>query len=238
MSNQVLYIGSAYHLAIKNEQLILEPKAEGLPSASRVPEDLLFIELDHPQITISLAALQVLMAHKVAVLVADKLHLPAGLMLPFVGHTLQGRVQQNQWKNLRKMAPLLWREVVTSKIAQQNKILTLYGQAEQKLSKFQVLPGDKENAEAQAARFYFSKLFGDDFYRDAEGESPNSFLNYGYAVLRSQMARALVTSGLQLAPGLFHKNQYNPFPLADDMMEPYRPWVDAIVKDLTLLQDA
>ena len=96
-----------------------------------------------------------------------------------------------------------------------------------------VKSGDADNREGIAARIYWGQVFDDDFVRDQnEGDGLNAMLNYGYAILRAAMARAIVGSGLSLSYGLFHKNRYNAFPLADDLMEPFRPYVDIAVIEL------
>ncbi len=231
MSNQALYIGSAIHLSSRLEQLVIQPKAEGAPPVTRSADTILFVELDHPQVTITQGAMQLLIKNRVAILVTDDRHLPGGLMLPFVGHTLQGRYQIAQFQNQTKLAPALWQKVIQSKIEQQYCCLKRQGMEQLRLKRMtkEVLKGDKSALEGQAARIYFPLMFGDDFLRDPEGETPNTKLNYAYAIIRSLMARSLVCAGLQLAPGIFHKNQYNPFPLADDLMEPYRPIADELV---------
>ena len=132
----------------------------------------------------------------------------------------------------------LWKQIIQMKIRNQSSLLTKLGLDGGKLKPFfaNVKSGDSDNREGIAAKIYWDELFGDDFVRSRNGSDPNALLNYGYSILRAAMARAIVGSGLSPSFGLFHKNRYNAFPLADDLMEPYRPYVDAIVYPL-LLED-
>jgi CRISPR-associated protein Cas1 len=232
MSN-VLYISSPCYISSELNQLCLKKIINGKPEASttRPAEDLVMLVLENQQITITQAAIQLLMRHQVALIACDEKHLPTALMLPLEGHTLQGKHQQAQFLNTSKLAGKLWQQVITAKVTNQVALLETIGEATPTLNRLikSVESSDKSAIEGQVARIYFPKLFGEQFLRDADGQTPNPHLNFGYAIMRSMMARAIVGAGLHLCPGIFHKNQYNPFPLADDMMEPYRPIIDHLV---------
>ena len=119
MSNQALFISNPYHLSSKLEQLVLQPKGEESPAITRTAEELLFVELDNPQITFTPGAIQLLLKNRVAILFADAKHLPGGLLLPFEGNTLQAKHQLAQWENHKKLAPKLWKQLIEKKIANQ-----------------------------------------------------------------------------------------------------------------------
>ncbi len=211
-------------------------KGEDGREASIPIEDVGLILIDTPLITVSVALLQTLVAHNVATVICDNAHLPSGYILPQTSHTLANRILKDQIALSDARARILWQHLIIAKINNQAAVLQarspeiaqhLKGLAQS------VRRGDQGNAEAQAARAYFSyfteQLPG--FHRERHGEMPNAALNYGYAILRAAVARALVMSGLNPALGLFHHNQYNHFSLADDIIEPYRPFVDDLVLD-------
>lgn len=128
----------------------------------------------------------------------------------------------------------LWKQIVETKIRNQAALLRKLGYDGDKLKPcyMNVKSADADNREGIAARIYWSELFGAEFYRSREGSPPNNLLNYGYTILRAAVARAIMGSGLFPAFGIFHRNRYNSFPLADDVMEPYRPYVDELVYQL------
>lgn len=233
MSYNNLIISSACRISADLNRLKLEKiTAAGLEKPQfRPAEDLNLVIIEAPQTTLSLGALQLMMRYQVGLICCDEKHLPTGLMMPLVGSTLQGKYQSIQIKKTEKAAPVLWQQIVSQKIKNQAIVLSHINQSHPRLLRLaeRVSLLDTQSHEGQAARIYFPLLFGESFFRDPEGSFPNTQLNYGYAILRSMMAKALVGAGLQLHPGLFHRNQYNPFPLADDLMEPYRPLVDWLV---------
>ncbi len=158
-------------------------------------------------------------------------HAPVAVCLPLEGHHAQNAHFRAQWEAARPLCKQLWRRVVVAKIRWQAAILEAHGRD---ASAFDFLArkvgsGDPENVEAQAARRYWPLLMGEDFRRDRAAEGANGLLNYGYTILRAAVARAIMGSGLFPALGIFHRNRYNAFPLADDLMEPYRPFIDEIV---------
>ena len=197
-------------------------------------EDLGVLILESPLITVSTALLQALTEACVAVVLCDAAHLPSGYLLPQASHTLASRILRQQIELSDARAGMLWQQIVIAKIRNQAAVIRSMDatKAEELLQMAaQVRRGDVTNLEAQAARRYFEAfpIPEDVFHRSRYGTMPNAALNYGYAILRAAVARALVGSGLNPELGLHHRNQYNHFCLADDMMEPYRPFVDRIV---------
>jgi CRISPR-associated protein Cas1 len=221
------------HLTVELDQLILERNGQQL---GRIPcEDLGLLMVDHQGASYSHAALAALMRCDATVVVCGRDHLPIGILLPLADHTQvvwRIRDQVGIAKPLRKQ---LWKQLVQAKIVAQAENLPDGSAARTKLRALaaEVRSGDPANVEARAARLYWSVwLDGEPFRRDPDGEPPNHFLNYGYAVLRASLARALVAAGLLPALGLHHHNRANAFCLADDLIEPLRPMVDAAARDL------
>ena len=197
-------------------------------------EDLGILILESPLITISTALLQALTEACVAVVLCDASHLPSGYLLPQASHTLASRLLRNQIELTEAQAGRLWQQIVVAKIQNQaNVIRSIHTQKAEQLYRMAdwVKRGDLTNVEAQAAKLYFTAfpISEDVFHRSRYGTMPNAALNYGYAILRAAVARCLVASGLNTTLGIHHRNQYNHFCLADDVMEPYRPFVDALV---------
>ncbi|WP_416439716.1 type II CRISPR-associated endonuclease Cas1 [Phnomibacter sp. MR] len=234
MIKRTLYFGNPAYLKTTNDQLVIERKDE---EAKSIPiEDVGLILLDHQQITISQALMAKLLANNVALITCNETHHPVGLLLTLDGHTLHSQRFQQQLDCSLPLKKQLWAQTVEAKIRNQAALLTerrieskyLYTLADT------VKSGDTANNEAKAAQYYWSRFFPDflDFTRHREGPPPNNLLNYGYAILRALVARALVGSGLLPVMGIHHRNQYNAYCLADDIMEPYRPYVDSVVYQL------
>lgn len=173
------------------------------------------------------------MANNVALITCDSRHHPTGMMLNLDGHTLQSQRFQSQVEASVPLKKQLWQQTVMAKIVNQANLLALYRIPNKLLVNLvsKVKSGDADNCEAQAAAYYWKNIFPlfPDFKRSREGEPPNNLLNYGYTILRAIVARNLVGSGLLPTLGIFHRNQYNAYCLADDIMEPYRPYVDNVV---------
>lgn len=226
-------MGSPARLRLADRALVVE-RLEQAPL--RVPlEDLGVLIIDHPQVTLTAPLLQACSASGTAIVVCDAKHLPSSALLPFAGHSLHARVVQAQAAASRPTRKRLWAAIVRAKIRAQAECLARCGGDSAALAAFaeRVRSGDPDNVEAQAAQAYWPRLFGAAFRRDPEAEGINALLNYGYAIVRTAVARALVGSGLHPALGLHHRNQYNPYALADDLMEPLRPAVDGTVHALT-----
>ncbi len=240
MIKRTLYFGNPAYLKTLNEQLVITYPTEiingqPLPEQSKqLPiEDIGVVILDHQQITISQALIAKLLANNVALITCDNSHHPTGLLLNLDGNTLQSAKFQAQIEASLPLKKQLWQQTVTAKISNQAKVLESKGTGAKNLRNWsmEVKSGDADNHEAMAAVYYWKNLFEifPEFKRERFGEPPNNLLNYGYAILRAVVARAIVGSGLLPTLGIFHKNQYNAYCLADDLMEPYRPFVDKTV---------
>ncbi|MFZ1700439.1 MAG: type II CRISPR-associated endonuclease Cas1 [Pyrinomonadaceae bacterium] len=213
----------------KDEQLLIEK--DGYKVGSVPIEDLGVLILDGPQLLITSTVMSRLAEENVSVIFTDSKHLPSSLTIPFSAHSIQTKVLNQQIAISQPTKKRLWSEIISSKIANQSRALELCekdGHALREISK-RVKSGDPENLEAQAAKLYWRKFFGENFRRDRFASDENMLLNYGYAIVRAATARAIVGTGLHPGLGINHKNQYNPFPLADDLVEPLRPYVDVRV---------
>lgn len=209
------------------------PSTENKPPAAVPIEDIGMLILDNPHITITHALLAELNENNVAILSCDAQHLPFGLMLPMFSHHA---FTEKMYQQLESSVPLkknLWQQTIIAKITNQAAFLRQHGIDDRKMQYYigLVRSGDPQNVEGRAAAYYWEKLFmcHKNFTRDRDGDMPNPMLNYGYAILLSIVARALTASGLLPAVGIHHRNKYNPWCLASDIMEPYRPYVDKVV---------
>lgn len=238
MIKRTLYFGNPAYLRCHNEQLSIEiPEADMLPVKDRtttIPiEDIGVIIFDHSQITITHHLMHRLLENNCALISCDDKHMPAGLMLNLNGNTLQQERFDAQIEASVPLKKQLWALTIEMKILNQAAILKERGIKHDNMLYWanSVKSGDSENHEARAAAYYWQNLFPEEvsFRRDADGGAPNNLLNYGYAILRAIAARSLVGSGLLPTLGIFHRNRYNAYCLADDVMEPYRPYVDKIV---------
>lgn len=235
MIKRTLYFGNPAYLKTRNEQLIVEVPDTGEVKTA-VIEDIGLLILDNQQITVTHAVLSKLLEHNVAVVTCNDIHHPTGLLLNLDGHTLQSQRFKTQIAASVPLQKQLWQQTVMAKITNQANLFTLKRLNEKPLHALiaRVKSGDADNCEAQAAAYYWKNIFPDflAFKRHREGDPPNNLLNYGYAILRAVVARSLVGSGLLPTLGIFHRNQYNAYCLADDIMEPYRPYVDKVVTDI------
>ncbi|MEG1934827.1 MAG: type II CRISPR-associated endonuclease Cas1 [Rikenellaceae bacterium] len=248
MIKRTIYFGNPAYLSMHNAQLVVRlPEVEKnntitplfKKEAERtIPiEDIAIVMLDNKQITITQALLESLLENNCSVITCDSSHLPVGLFLPLCGHSLQSerfRVQIEASLPLKKQ---LWQQTVQQKIRNQATLLEQsrgIGVNNMRVWATDVKSGDSENLEARAAVYYWANIFPEiqSFTRGREDMPPNNLLNYGYAILRAIIARAIVCSGMLPTLGIFHHNKYNAYCLADDIMEPYRPYVDKLVIDL------
>ncbi|MBA4745956.1 MAG: type II CRISPR-associated endonuclease Cas1 [Muricauda sp.] len=235
MIKRTLFFSNPAYLSTKNEQLVVNFPDEGKKEATIPIEDLGYIVLEDPQITITNGLLMKLVQNKTAVITCDKQHLPCSFFQPLVGHSEQTERMRHQLNASLPLKKQLWQQTVTAKIENQANHFLARGKNALRLKRYakDVKTGDWNNQEALAAAFYFQNLFElEGFSRNQKGVPPNNLLNYGYAILRAVAARALVSSGLLPSLGIFHHNKYNAFCLADDVMEPYRPFVDTLVYDI------
>lgn len=240
MIKRTLYFGNPAYLSLRDRQLEVHLRQDSpskVPSRTIPIEDIGVVLLDDPQITITHGALNALLEQNCALITCGTNHLPSGLMLPLDGHSLQNERFRSQLDASLPLRKQLWQQTVQAKIRNQATLLAyvLQEPVPNMLAwARQVKSGDSENLEARAAAFYWRNLFLPlpDFTRERQGTAPNSLLNYGYAILRAVIARALVSAGLLPTLGIHHHNKYNAYCLADDIMEPYRPYVDQLVVEL------
>jgi CRISPR-associated protein Cas1 len=219
--------------------LSIEVLIEGENKTTEVSiEDIGIMVIDHPQITITSGLIQSLQENNVALITCDYKHMPQSLLLPIEGNSIQQERYEAQLNASEPLKKQLWQQTIIQKIKNQAAVLNKL-----KLSSNYLMPlyknvksGDTDNCEATAAAYYWQTIFRhvNGFVRHREGPPPNNFLNYGYAILRATMARSIVAAGLLPTLGIFHKNRYNAYCLADDLMEPYRPYVDQIVHQMVL----
>jgi CRISPR-associated protein Cas1 len=241
MIKKVIYISNPAYLKTNIEQLVVEQPGitEESNSKSLPIEDIGVLILDHQQITITQFTLSKLLENNVSVITCDATHHPVGLFLNLDGNTLQSQKHQAQVDASVPLKKQLWQQTVMAKIQNQAALLKQERAAHNYLQALaeRVKSGDSDNCEAKAAAYYWKRLFPEflSFSRERYGAPPNNLLNYGYAILRALVARALVGSGLLPTLGIFHRNQYNAYCLADDIMEPYRPYVDKVVCDIIRL---
>lgn len=245
MIKKTLYFGNPVYLSLCNAQLVIKlpeiVKNKSLPDGfkkqaevTKPIEDIGVIVLDNKQITITSGVLEALLETNCAVITCDSKSMPVGLMLPLYGNTTQNERFRYQLDASVPLKKQLWQQTIKAKIDNQASVLQTCKNEEVKCMRVwadSVRSGDPENLEARAAAYYWKRLYVDieGFTRDREGIPPNNLLNYGYAILRAIVARALVISGLLPTLGIHHHNRYNAYCLADDIMEPYRPYVDELI---------
>lgn len=243
MIKRTLYFGNPAYLSLRNGQLVLKlpeiERSEKVANSIKEEavrtfpvEDLGIIILDNKQITITQGLIAALLENNCAVITCDSSRMPTGLLLPLNGNTLQSERFQNQIEASLPLRKQLWQQTVRAKIENQSAILANFTETETGCMRAwaaEVRSGDSDNLEGRAAAYYWKNLFAQEiphFIRGREEAPPNNLLNYGYAILRAVVARSLVGSGLLPTRGIHHHNKYNAYCLADDIMEPYRPYVD------------
>ena len=236
MIKRTLYFGQAAYLSLRDGQLLVRLPAEA-GSRSIPIEDIGVLILDHQQISITHGLMNALEAHKCALITCSASHMPSGLFLPLDAHSLQSERFQTQIEAALPLKKQLWQQTVRMKIQNQARVLEeVYAQPQANMLAWvkQVRSGDPDNLEARAAAYYWANLFPSlpKFTREREESAPNALLNYGYALLRAVVARSLVSVGLLPTLGIHHHNRYNAYCLADDIMEPYRPYVDKFIQEI------
>lgn len=251
MIKRTLYFGNPAYLSKTNDQLVLRlPEVDKNDTLSvsfkkeaqaTIPiEDIGIVMIDHQQITITQNLINALVENNVALITCNDTHHPIGLMLPLDVNSLQSERFQAQIEASLPLKKQLWQQTITTKIYNQAMVLKQKNIAIENMLHWSnsVKSGDPDNYEGRAAAYYWKSLSSalshteGEFRRDRFGEAPNNLLNYGYAILRAIVARGLVGSGLLPTLGIHHRNKYNAYCLADDIMEPYRPFVDIIVCDI------
>ena len=245
MIKRTLCFTNSAYLTLRNSQLVIQlPEVQSNDTLTdtfkkdaerTIPiEDIGVVILDNKRITITTGAMEALLANNSALITCDNRSMPVGLMLPLSGNTLQSERFADQISASLPLKKQLWQQTIRQKILGQAAMLNRYTAAETKcMTKWanDVRSGDPDNIEARAAAYYWKNIFTQypGFIRNRDGEPPNNLLNYGYAILRAVIARSLTGSGLLPTLGIHHHNRYNAYCLADDIMEPYRPFVDEVV---------
>ncbi len=233
MLKRTIIVSNPARLSLRNCQLIYQNHDTAEEKQAPI-EDLGFVVLEHQQVSVTLPLLNALIRNNVSVVFCDEHHMPSSMLLNLEGHTVQAELFAHQLQASEPLKKALWKQTVEAKILNQAALLTSLGLRDSELIALarDVKSGDTTNREGAAARIYWKRLFGTGFERDRYGPAPNHLLNYGYIILRAAVARALCGSGLLPTIGIFHHNRYNSFCLADDIMEPYRPFIDQKVFDL------
>lgn len=258
MIKKTIYFGNPAFLSIKNKQLVIqfpaqkeneEPKKKlqfweieetnNEEKIITIPiEDIGYVIIDHQQITLTQPLIAGLVENNVALISCDNSHLPTGMLLALHSNTLQSERYKNQLNASEPLKKQLWSQIIQKKIENQAAVLKKTNPQSNylKLIKFSktIKSGDSTNREGVASALYWKEIFPkiDNFLRDRDGAPPNNLLNYGYALVRASTARGLVAAGLLPTLGLHHHNRYNPYCLADDLMEPFRPFVDYYIYKL------
>lgn len=231
MLKRTLFFTTPYVLSLKNNQMIIKTREMPDMHTSIPIEDIGFVILEHQQTSITLPLLNALSNNNVGVIICGENYMPNAVLLSLESNTTQGETLRLQIDATEPFKKNIWKQIVESKIKNQAALLKKLGKNSDVLKPYysNVKSGDSDNREGIAAKTYWNELFGNNFIRTREGIEPNNLLNYGYTILRAAVTRALMGSGLLPAIGIFHRNKYNAFPLADDIMEPYRPYVDELV---------
>ena len=231
MLKKTLFFSNKCSITTKLEQLVINSDIRN----TTIPiEDIGFVVIENQESYISIPALSKLSNNNVSVIFCDDKHMPKSMLLNLDGHHIQQELFRHQINASEPLKKQLWQQTVKVKIENQSSLLKSLGINKTPMDYYasKVLSGDTDNREAVAASYYWKHIFDFNFKRDRYGNYPNSFLNYGYIILRAAVARALAGSGLLTTLGIHHHNKYNAFCLADDIMEPYRPLVDAKVIEI------
>lgn len=239
MIKKTLYFANATYIKLKHKQLHIHIKTKvNEQEITRAVEDIGIVMLDNDQITITHGAIRALQENKTVIISCASNRMPHSIMLPIEGHTEQSERYKIQLAASLPLKKKLWQQTVEAKVRNQMLVLQKLDKPTHRLRVLlsRVQSGDPENIEGQAAAYYWPTLI-DGFIRDRYGDPPNNLLNYGYAILRAMTARALVSSGMLPTIGIHHRNKYNAFCLADDIMEPYRPFMDLIVYNMFINND-
>ncbi|MCA8989628.1 MAG: type II CRISPR-associated endonuclease Cas1 [Planctomycetaceae bacterium] len=234
MRNRIIDISQqSARLSVKHRQLVIRIDE----SEHKIPlNDLAALIVAHPAVTYTQKVLSEIVAAGGVFITCDEKRMPSGMLLPLDAHSTQTQRFHEQLALSQPRAKRIWQQIVKAKIGMQASLLVIETDSDHGLHAMaqQVKSGDSGNLEAQAAKRYWTALFGSDFRRDRFAADQNSLLNFGYAILRSAIARAICGAGLHPSIGVHHSNKYNSFCLADDLMEPFRPLIDQTVIDITM----
>ena len=234
MLKRTLVFSNPMTLSLKNCQLVLAYKDDPDNKVTIPIEDIGVVIIEHQQVSITIPLMNALVEGNVQVVMCNNRGMPSAMLQSFEGNNLQGENLRNQMGAGEVLKKQLWKQIVEAKIRNQAALLNKVGQEGDRLKQYyqNVKSGDADNREGIAARIYFSELFGESFLRDRTVPGINALLNYGYAILRAIVARALAGAGLNPTIGIHHHNRYDAYCLADDIMEPYRPYVDLLVLEI------
>lgn len=234
MIKRTLVFTNPMQLSLKNAQLVIKSKDASVEEQTVPIEDVGIVIIENQLVMMTMPLLNELVDAGVAVILCDRRGLPHAILQNLDGSNLQGEFLRNQIDVGEVLRKQLWKQIIEAKIRNQSALLEKIHHKGDILKPYysNVRSGDIDNREGISARLYWSNMFGSDFVRDRTLPGINALLNYGYTILRSATARALVSAGLTPSLGLFHHNRSNAFPLADDLMEPFRPFVDEIVYHL------
>jgi len=230
MIKQTLMFSTPVLLSLKLNQMVIRFR-DSEDEVTRPIEDIGVVIVENQMVQITVPLLNALAGNNVSVVFCDSKAMPNTMLMPLVANSTQQESYRCQMEASLPTKKRIWKEIVEWKIRNQAALLNKLGKNGSCLRQYyeNVLSGDSDNREGAAAKVYWQRMFGKGFVRRREGMPPNALLNYGYSILRAAVARALLGFGLLPAFGLFHRNRYNAFPLADDVMEVYRPYVDEIV---------
>ena len=233
MIKRIVEVSNPSYLHLKHKQLLIDQDHE---TVAQIPiEDIGALILEHSAIGITQPLIIECQKNKVAIIFCDEKHLPYSAILPIAeGNTLHQKILKQQINITEPIRKRLWKQIIIQKINNQANTLKKFNKPHARLRKLalEVKSGDSTNCEGLAAQYYWKALFGVNFIRDQNADDINAILNYGYSIIRAMIARNICTAGLHPAIGLFHHNQYNALCLADDLIEPLRPWVDSIAYEL------
>ncbi|MDD2596001.1 MAG: type II CRISPR-associated endonuclease Cas1 [Bacteroidales bacterium] len=234
MPKQTIVISSPADLSLHNNQISIKVHDCKKDTIFRPIEDIRTVLIDNHSAHITIPLINALADNNIAVIICNERHIPNTMLMDLESNSLQTKSFRAQLEASVPLKKQIWKQIVEAKIRNQSSLLDNLGYSPAYLKKYydNVKSGDSTNREGAAAKEYWKKVFGTDFIRDRYAPAPNNLLNYGYALLRASVARALMNSGLLPSIGVFHKNYFNSFPLADDVMEPYRPFIDAKVIQL------
>lgn len=233
MIKQTLFFSTPVFLSLKYNQIVIRFEDEDT-IVTRPIEDVGVVIVESQMVHLTIPLLNALADNNVAVIFCDAKCMPNSILMPLESNAVQQEVYRYQIEASQPTKKRIWKDIIEHKIRNQAALLDILGYDGKELKPYysNVLSGDSDNREGAAAKAYWRQMYGRQFNRNREGDYPNPMLNYGYSILRAAVARALLGSGLFPAFGLFHRNRYNAFPLADDVMEPYRPFIDIVVNQL------
>ena len=230
MVKRTLFFSHAVCLSVRHKQLVIFSKET--QEETLVPiEDIGFVIVENALVSLTIPLINELTDNNCALIFCNEKHLPFSMTMPLDCNETQSQLFSAQINAKLPVKKKCWKQIVEFKIKNQGLVLKKYDLDFTRLVDFSkcVKSGDPTNMESQAAKFYWDNLFGKKWYRNRFGDFPNNYLNYGYAILRAATARALIGSGLLPTLGIHHHNKYNAYCLADDLMEPYRPFIDDAV---------